>query len=143
MDDHVARPGRRDPVFAERLHRLPVFDEVEDRPSEEGLANGECVMRRLSEPDRFGFAFAPFREAAELGETEDEPLAIVNGNRCGESEAPVGTVCGRREILNRELHRPLVFTTEVMRLRDIGHSETAELWIFQLPSDRQRAGARG
>jgi hypothetical protein len=101
-------------------------------------ADAERTLRLFSQPDRLGFVPGRLGESAELGETHDQPAAIVGRCRCRESEIlvdPGGRQ--RREVAASKLDRSLELAPEEVRLLEIGCGEDAKLQVLRRPCDRQ------
>ena len=123
---------------ARALAQSPL-EEGELARSEVGHTDGGRMLRRLSEPDRFGCILGCRREPAELGEAQDQPEAIEDGCRHKVSERLVDPVGGqRREVVGGQLDHPLVLAPIVMRLFEKARTEDAERQVSQHPCNFQR-----
>src|SRR5262249_14377827 len=105
-----------------------------------GQTDGESMMRRLREPKRLGLRLGRLGESAELGEALDQPGAIIDRWRCGDSEIlrdPVGREY--RQVVGGKLVRSFVLAPTVMRHLEIGRGEDAEPQVPERPGDLQPA----
>ncbi len=101
-----------------------------------GLTNGECMLRRLGEPDRLGFELGRLGESTELREAHDQPVSIIDRSRRGGSEVLVNPF-GRQhgEVVGGQLDHPLVVAPVVMRLLEITRREDAEFQVLKAFGD--------
>jgi hypothetical protein len=100
------------------------------------------MLRRLSEPERLGFVLSRLSESAELGEAQEEPVAIVDRWGYGHSQILVDQVGGQRcEVSGGQLDNPLVVAPIAMHLLEIHRGLNAEPQVPEAPRDLQRPGA--
>ena len=88
---------RRNPVFEPHTRLRPVsFEKVELARGPVSQPNGERVMSRLGQLERLGLTPGRLGKLSELGETQYQPVAIVDRHGDGDAELLVHPVTGQR-----------------------------------------------
>jgi hypothetical protein len=100
------------------------------------------MLRRVGEPDRLGSAIGRLGELTDLGEGQEQPGAIHDRGRQGQSETFVVPAGGkRREIVGGQIDDPLVVASRVVGELEIRRRGDPEFQVFKSPGDLQRGGA--